>query len=102
MEKEDLESLLETLKYGLNYCDDRNGNTEKHFNSFANAINIVEYELNLLYIISIRDFNEDCKLYFDNETDEWVLKYKGVVKKRSKSEFECQLTKKTIEQELGI
>lgn len=104
MKKQDLEYLLETLKYGLNDCDDKNGNTETHFNSFANAINVVQDELNLLniQIVSTRTFNEDCELYIDTETDEWVLKHKGVIKKRAKSKFECLLTKKVLQKELGV
>lgn len=47
MKKQDLEYLLETLNYGLNNCDDSNSNTETHFNSFANAINLVQDELNI-------------------------------------------------------
>jgi len=104
MKKQDLEYLLETLKYGLNDCDDSNGNTETHFNSFANAINVVQDELNLLniHIVSTRTFNDDCELYIDTKTDEWVLKHKGVIKKRAKSKFECLLTKKALQKELGV
>ena len=104
MKKQDLEYLLETLNYGLNDCYDKNGNAETHFNSFANAINVVQDELNLLniHIVSTRTFNEDCELYIDTETDEWVLKHKGVIKKRAKSKFECLLTKKALQKELDV
>jgi hypothetical protein len=104
MKKQDLEYLLETLNYGLNDCDDKNGNIETHFNSFANAINIVQDELNLLniHIVSTRTFNENCNVYIDTKTDEWVFDYKGVTKKRSKSKFECLLTKKALQKELGV
>ena len=50
MKKQDLEYLLETLNYGLNDCYDKNGNAETHFNLFANSINIVQDELNLLTV----------------------------------------------------
>ena len=104
MKKQDLEYLLETLKYGLNDCDDSNGNTETHFNSFANAINVVQDELNLLniHIVSTRTFNDECELYIDTKTDEWVLKHKGVIKKRAKSKFECLLTKQELKKRLGV
>tara|TARA_B110001450_G_scaffold244949_1_gene257551 strand:+ start:258 stop:518 length:261 start_codon:yes stop_codon:yes gene_type:complete len=61
MKKQDLEYLLETLNYGLNDCDDKNGNTETHFNSFANAINLVQDELNLLNIhVVSKSFYCEC------------------------------------------
>lgn len=70
----------------------------------ANAINIVQDELNLLniHIVSTRTFNENCNVYVDTETDEWVFDYKGVTKKRAKSKFECLLTKKALQKELGV
>ena len=61
MKKQDLEYLLETLNYGLNDCDDKNGNTETHFNSFANAINLVQDELNLLNIHIVSNSCDNCK-----------------------------------------
>lgn len=53
-------------------------------------------------IVSTRTFEEDCKLYVDNKTDEWVFEHKGVIKKRSKSKFDCLLTKKEIQKSLGV
>ena len=50
MEKIELEYLLEALNYGLNDCVDLSGNTEAHYNQFANAIEVVKDELNLLNI----------------------------------------------------
>lgn len=53
-------------------------------------------------IVSTRTFEKEIELYEDTKTDEWVLKHKGVIKKRAKSEFECLLTKQKLltEQEL--
>ncbi|MBD3197991.1 MAG: hypothetical protein GF317_23275 [Candidatus Lokiarchaeota archaeon] len=104
MKKQDLEFLLETLNYGLNDCEDKNGNPETHFNSFANAINVVQDELNLLdrHIVSNLTYSENCNVYIDTKTDEWVFDYKGVTKKRAKSKFECLLTKKALQKELGV
>lgn len=42
MNRNDLEYLLDTLEYGLNNCNDNNGDTQTHYNSFANAIEIVK------------------------------------------------------------
>ena len=80
MKKQDLEYLLETLNYGLNDCDDRNGNTETHFNSFANAINVVQDELNLLnitivstslsldnFIINPKDKDDDFEIKIEGD-----------------------------------
>ena len=53
-------------------------------------------------IVSTRTFEEDCKLYVDSKTDEWVFEHKGVEKKRSKSKFDCLLTKKEIQKALGV
>ena len=53
-------------------------------------------------IVSTRTFEEECKLYVDKETDEWVFEHRGVIKKRSKSKFDCLLTKKEIKKRLGV
>jgi hypothetical protein len=63
MEKIELEYLLEALNYGLNDCVDLNGNTETHYNQFANAVEVVQNELNLLNIpvVSNALFCGNCK-----------------------------------------
>lgn len=53
-------------------------------------------------IVSTRTFENECELYVDTETDEWVLKHKGVIKKRAKSKFECLLTKQELKKRLGV
>lgn len=53
-------------------------------------------------IVSTRTFEEECNLYVDKETDEWVFEHKGVIKKRSKSKFDCLITKKEIQKALGV
>lgn len=53
-------------------------------------------------IVSTRIFENECELYVDTETDEWVLKHKGVIKKRAKSKFECLLAKLEIKKRLGV
>lgn len=53
-------------------------------------------------IVSTRTFENECELYVDAETDEWVLKHKGVIKKRAKSKFECLLAKQEIRKRLGV
>lgn len=53
-------------------------------------------------IISTRTFENECELYVDTETDEWVLKHKGVIKKRAKSKFECLLTKQELKKRLSV
>ena len=53
-------------------------------------------------IVSTRTFEEECKLYVDKETDEWVFEHKGVIKKRSKSKFDCLIAKKEIQKALGV
>ena len=50
----------------------------------------------------IHVFENECELYVDAETDEWVLKHKGVIKKRAKSKFECSITKQEIKKRLGV
>lgn len=42
MTKEDKDYLIETLEYGLHKCIDANGDSQTHFNSFANALEIVK------------------------------------------------------------
>jgi len=42
MTKEDRDYLIETLEYGLHKCIDANGDSQTHFNSFANALEIVK------------------------------------------------------------
>ena len=87
MKKQDLEYLLETLNYGLNDCYDKNGNAETHFNLFANSINIVQDELNLLNINIVSQQRELLLAYktmldFDiqhedtEESVEYFLKHK--------------------------
>jgi hypothetical protein len=65
MKKQDLECLKETLEYALNDCPVKDGDHQTHFNTFANAISLVDAELNLLniHIFSTRTFNEDCELF---------------------------------------
>lgn len=53
-------------------------------------------------VVSTRTFENECELYVDTETDEWVLKHKGVIKKRAKSKFECLLTKQELKKRLGV
>ncbi len=53
-------------------------------------------------IVSTRTFEEECRLYVDTETDEWVFEHKGVIKKRSKSKFDCLIAKKEIQKALGV
>lgn len=53
-------------------------------------------------IVSTRTFEEECKLYVDEKTDEWVFEHKGVIKKRSKSKFDCLIAKKEIQKALGV
>jgi hypothetical protein len=53
-------------------------------------------------IVSTRTFEKEIELYVDTETDEWVLKHKGVIKKRAKSKFECLLTKQELKKQLGV
>jgi hypothetical protein len=53
-------------------------------------------------IVSTRTFEKEIELYVDTETDEWVLKHKGVIKKRAKSKFKCLLTKQEIKKRLGV
>lgn len=53
-------------------------------------------------IVSTRTFEKEIELYVDTETDEWVLKHKGIIKKRAKSKFECLLTKQEIKKRLGV
>lgn len=56
----------------------------------------------IIPIVSTRTFENECELYIDTETDEWVLKHKGVIKKRAKSKFECLLTKQELKKRLGV
>ena len=48
MNIEDLEYLKETLKYALNDCPVKDGDHQTHFNTFANAIVLVDNELYLV------------------------------------------------------
>ena len=48
MNKEDLKYIKEALKYALNDCPVKDNDHETHFNTFANAINLVDEELYLL------------------------------------------------------
>ena len=61
-----------------------------------------DFNWNLDLLPSSRTFEEECKLYVDKETDEWVFEHKGVIKKRSKSKFDCLFTKKEIQKALGV
>lgn len=45
MKKEDLNYILETLEYALNECPVKDGDHQTHFNTFANAISLVNDEL---------------------------------------------------------
>ena len=56
----------------------------------------------IIPIVSTRTFENECELYVDAKTDEWVLKHKGVIKKRAKSKFECLLTKQELKKRLGV
>lgn len=46
MKKQDLEYILKALNYGLFDCDDHKEDKSTHYNLFANAIELVEKELN--------------------------------------------------------
>lgn len=63
---------------------------------------IDEEEQLTIPIISTRVFEKEIELYIDTETDEWVLKHKGVIKKRAKSKFECLLVKQELKKRLGV
>lgn len=45
MDIDDLKYVLSTLEYGLADCEDVDGSAEKHYNSFANAIDIVKKQI---------------------------------------------------------
>lgn len=45
MKKEDLENVLQALEFGLNECPVKDYDYETHFNTFANAIELVKDEL---------------------------------------------------------
>ena len=53
MIKENLEYIKATLEYALNDCPVKDGDHETHFNTFANALQLVNDELNLLNISSV-------------------------------------------------
>lgn len=40
--KKDLEYILSALEYGLNDCEDENGSSERHYNTFQNTIDLVK------------------------------------------------------------
>ena len=61
-----------------------------------------ESEQLIIPIVSTRTFEKEIELYVDTEADEWVLKHKGVIKKRAKSKFECLLTKQELKKRLGV
>ena len=46
MDKDKLKHVLEALNYGLNDCVDIKWNTETHYNTFANAIEVIKDQLN--------------------------------------------------------
>lgn len=104
MKAKDLEYILQTLEYDLNECDDELEDKSTHFNLFANSISLVKEELSLSKekIKSSLFFDGECEMYIDKESDEWVLKHKGVIKKRAKSKFECLLVKQQIKKDLGV
>ena len=68
------------------------------------VIELVEQAINndTLYIVSTCEFNKECYIDVDKDTDEYVLIHKGVIKKRSKSRFDCLLMKKRIQKSLGV
>lgn len=51
-------------------------------------------------IVSTRTFEEDCKLYVDGKTDEWVFEYKGVIKKEVDQNLIAYLLKKRYRKHL--
>ena len=53
MKKEDLEYLKETLEYALNDCPVKDGDHSTHFNTFANALELIKDELNLFNISGV-------------------------------------------------
>lgn len=65
MKLEDLKYIKETLEYALNDCPVKDGDHETHFNTFANAISLVDAELNLLNIPVVSINEVEC---CDSET----------------------------------
>lgn len=48
MRIQDLEEVKKALEYALNDCPVKDGDNQTHFNTFANALELVDKELNLL------------------------------------------------------
>lgn len=71
MKIENLEYLKQTLEYALHDCPVNDGDHETHFNMFANAISVVDDELNLLTthdgLISFLQEIENDKTYIHNQ-----------------------------------
>lgn len=53
-------------------------------------------------IKSTQKFEDECEIYIDTKSDEWVFKHKGVIKKRAKSKFECLMVKQEIKKKLNV
>lgn len=43
--KGNLEDIKKALEYGLNNCIDQLGDQTTHYNTFTNAINLIDYEI---------------------------------------------------------
>ncbi len=57
MLKEDLKYIKEALEYALNTYTPKRELVETHFNKFANAISLVDDELNLIHNNENKSFN---------------------------------------------
>ena len=84
MKKEDLQYIKETLEYALNDCPVKDGDHETHFNTFANAISLVDDELNLLTIPDVVGQSEQLVAFlkwvgdgydFENNAEKIVKEY---------------------------
>ena len=93
MKKEDLQYIKETLEYALNDCPVKDGDHETHFNTFANAISLVDDELNLLTIPNVSKPYYKGKWYYFGKCKPYPVQVDGYPVKPYKqfdTKEECQ------------
>jgi hypothetical protein len=94
--------MSDVKKYMINWLEINTGLSTQSIYDFANEVDVKYTKALALNSVSTCTFDNDCELYIDNDSDQWVFKYKREVIKISKSKWDCLIAKKALQKHLGV